>query len=158
MEDMEYSSDPVVFSHSNARALCDNPRNIRDDQIETLAKKDGVIGINAFPAFVSKKPEPTVQDFLGHIDYIADLVGTDHVGIGSDFLEGATLEEYKYLIKSYKPEAVPKWPWVFPEGIRSVSDFPNITKGLVDKGYSEEEIKGILGGNFLRVFKQVWKD
>jgi membrane dipeptidase len=82
MEAMEVSTAPVVFGHSNARAVCPSARNLTDDQIKAVATKGGVIGVNGFPAFVARTERPTLAQFIAHIDYIADLVGPRHVGLG----------------------------------------------------------------------------
>jgi membrane dipeptidase len=153
MEAMEVSVDPVMFSHSNAWKVCPSKRNIKDDQIKALAKKKGVIGMNAFPAFV-KKNRPTLNDLLDHVDYIANLVGTNHIGIGFDFAQ-ETIQEYKDF--GYDPETYPLPPWTYPKNIDDISKTPNFTRGLISRGYSEKDIKKILGENFIRVFKQVWK-
>ncbi len=123
---------PFIASHSNCRALCDHPRNLTDDMIRALAEHGGVMGMNFAPAFVDKE-KATVERVVDHIDHIADLVGPDYVGLGSDFDGiGST-----------------------PEGLEDVSKMPNITRVLVKRGYSNEDILKILGGNHLRVFKQV---
>ncbi len=153
MDAMEVSEDPVLFTHSNPWSVYQSKRNIKDDQIKALAKKRGVIGINAFPGFV-KKNDPTLNDLLDHVDYIAKLVGTDHIGIGFDFSQ-STVEDYKYW--NYDPETYPMPPWIYPKNLGDVSLTPNFTKGLISRGYSERDIKKILGENFMRVYKEVWK-
>ncbi|WP_134698670.1 dipeptidase [Ammoniphilus sp. YIM 78166] len=166
MEVMKISEKPVIFSHSNVYQLCPSPRNIKDDQIKAVAEKDGVIGIVGFPAFVSKSDTPTVDNYVDHIDYIAKLVGVRHVGIGIDYYEGmdgiASMEEatkiYDQLITSgkWKAESYPPPPWKYPSGIEDPSKFPNLTKALLKRGYSEEHVLQILGGNFIRVYEEVW--
>lgn len=155
MDALEISEDPVLFTHSNAWSVLQSKRNIKDDQIKALAKKRGVIGINAFPfqGFVKKK-DPTLDDLLDHVDYIANLVGTDHLGIGLDFSQ-CSVEDYKYW--GYDPETYPMPPWIYPKNLEDVTKTPNFTKGLISRGYSEKDIKKILGENFIRVYKEVWK-
>ncbi|MGQ9647487.1 MAG: dipeptidase [Thermodesulfobacteriota bacterium] len=154
MEAMEVSKDPVIFSHSNAWQVCPSKRNLKDEQIKALAKKKGVIGMNIYPGFV-KKNNPTLNDLLDHVDYIADLVGTDYIGIGFDFSTPGDLKSYKYW--GYEPDTYLIPPWTHPKNIEDISKAPNFTKGLVSRGYSEQDIKKILGENFIRVFKEVWK-
>jgi membrane dipeptidase len=171
---------PVIASHSSARALVDAPRNMTDDMLRAVAKNGGVVQVNFFSgfddqsywdasraqatdrdaaiaAFVAKRkadgqtvtyldtdrierewtaklPRPPFKVLIDHIDHIAKVAGVDHVGLGSDFdgVGGAT-----------------------PQGMDSAADLPKITQALLDRGYSADDIKKILGGNTLRVFRQV---
>jgi membrane dipeptidase len=125
---------PLIASHSNVWSLCKVGRNLKDDQIRAIAEKRGVMGVNFVARFLEKEGKATIETLLDHIDYVANLIGPDHVGLGSDFDGGGRLPE-----------------------LEDCSKMPNITRGLVKRGYSDEDIKKILGGNFLRVFKQVLK-
>jgi membrane dipeptidase len=152
LEAIEFSSHPVVASHSNARGVCDSMRNLTDEQIVAIAESGGVIGVCAFPAFVSAK-DPTLDGLLDHVDYIRDLVGTDHVGLGLDY---ADEDEDDYEFYGYDERVYPHPPWIWPEGIAGYEDVPDIATALAARGYSQPEITGIMGENFLRVFEQVW--
>ena len=171
---------PVIASHSSARALTDHPRNMTDDMLRAVARNGGVVQVNFFSGFVdadylkasraqekerdravaealekkraageavtyldadrverewaAKLPRPPLKSLIDHIDHVAKVAGVDHVGLGSDFdgVSGAT-----------------------PEGIDSAADLAKITQALVDRGYSAEDIHKILGGNLLRVFREV---
>jgi len=171
---------PVIASHSSARALVDAPRNMTDDMLKAVAKNGGVVQVNFFDAFIdenfrkaaesqradedaarqkyiaerksegkdvnyieldrierewmSKIPRPPLKSLIDHIDHIAKVAGVDHVGLGSDFdgVSGAT-----------------------PQGIDSAADLPKITQALLDRGYSEADIHKVLGGNLMRVFREV---
>jgi membrane dipeptidase len=171
---------PVIASHSSARALVDAPRNMTDDMLRAVAKNGGVVQVNFYSGFVdqnfrnaneaqdkderaavqnyldslkaqgkpvnyiekdrierewtAKIPRPPFKSLIDHIDHIAKIAGVDHVGLGSDFdgVSGAT-----------------------PQGMDSAADLPKITQALLDRGYSADDIKKILGGNILRVFGQV---
>jgi len=171
---------PVIASHSSARALVDAPRNMTDDMLRAVAKNGGVVQVNFFNGFddavfrkameaqakdqaaavqkyveqlkaegktvsyvdedrierewMAKIPRPPLKSLIDHIDHIAKVAGIDHVGLGSDFdgVSGAT-----------------------PQGIDSAADLPKITQGLLDRGYSANDIHKILGGNLLRVFAEV---
>ena len=138
-EALETSDKPIIASHSSVRALCDHPRNMTDEMIRALAQKEGVVFVNFYPKYLTKHtegadpPQVTVRRVVEHIQYIADLVGADHVGLGSDF------------------DGLPK----LPEGIEECTKMPVITELLLEKGFSEEEIRKILGENFLRVFREI---
>jgi len=151
LETIELSKYPCVFSHSNARALVDTYQNHTDEEIQALAEKGGVIGITGFPRLL-KKPDCSINDMLDHIDYVVNLVGVNHVGIGSDFAEGwaESLERRVRLLE------IDGKIYTWPRGFETVTKFVNIAKGLVSRGYSDQEIKKILGENFLRVFKTVF--
>lgn len=171
---------PVIASHSSARALTNAPRNMTDDMLKAVAQNGGVVQVNFFNGFIdenfrqandaqkadaeaarqkyieqrkaegkevsyieldrierewiAKVPRPPLKSLIDHIDHIAKVAGVDHVGLGSDFdgVSGAT-----------------------PQGIDSAADLPKITQSLLDRGYGSEDIKKILGGNLMRVFREV---
>ncbi|MBD3415099.1 MAG: membrane dipeptidase [Candidatus Aminicenantes bacterium] len=174
---MEASRAPVIASHSCVRTLCDHPRNLSDEMLKALAENNGVIQICFVSSFVKKtdpnperqkaiqelekkygeyseikdekvrqkvrdeymkimekypRPSATVEDMVDHIDYVTELIGVEHVGIGTDFDGGGSLQ-----------------------GCSDVSEMPNVTKELLKRGYSEEEIEKIWGGNVMRVFRKV---
>ena len=173
------SKAPLIASHSSARALTNHPRNMTDDMLRAVATNGGVVQVNFYSAFLdenyrkaaeaqakdraaavkaytdqlkaagktvsyldadrierewsAKIPRPLLSSLIDHIDHIAKVAGVDHVGLGSDFdgVSGAT-----------------------PEGIDSAADLPKITQALLDCGYSADDIRKILGGNLLRVFRE----
>jgi membrane dipeptidase len=128
------SEAPIVASHSNCYTLCPHLRNLRDNQIKALADKRGVIGITFVPKFLTQENrKPTIEDIIKHIDYLVEKVGVNYVGLGSDFDGTENL----------------------PLGLEGAHKIPNITATLTNHGYREEDIKKILGENFLRVFKEV---
>jgi membrane dipeptidase len=174
---LKLTKAPVIASHSSVRALCDHPRNLSDEMLKALASNDGVIQICFVSSFVKKeKPNPerekalaeirekygswgevkdqslrekmeneymdiyekypsekaTVKELVDHIDYVVNLIGIDHVGIGTDFDGGGGID-----------------------GCDDVSELPNITLELLRRGYSEEDIRKIWGGNVMRVFRKV---
>jgi membrane dipeptidase len=153
LEAIELAQSPVIVGHANARRVCDNLRNLSDEVIKAVAASDGVIGMCAFPAFVSKKLRPSLDDLLNHVDYISELVGPEHIGIGTDFAHEDE-DDYEYF--GYDERVYPHPPWVYPQGLQTFADFPNITAGLMKRGYTGDQVRGILGGNFLRVFEKVW--
>jgi len=132
---LEVARGPVVASHSNARALCDHVRNLRDEQIRALASAGGVMGMNFFANFLDAEPDRAdVGRLCDHIDHICALVGPGHVGLGSDF------------------DGIGRTP----RGLQDCSRMPAITEELLRRGYAEADVRAILGGNFLRVFREVW--
>jgi len=128
------SKAPIVASHSNCYNLCPHLRNLKDKQIKALADRGGVIGVTFVPEFLTKaKREANIEDVIGHIDYLVKIGGVDCVGLGSDFDGTENL----------------------PLDLEGVDKMPNITKGLLNRGYKEKEIRKILRGNFLRVFEEI---
>jgi membrane dipeptidase len=163
-EAIDASSAPVVVSHSNASALCDHPRNLTDETIRAVAARGGVIGVNAFPGFLlaDRDPKPTVHTLIDHMLHIAGIAGARHVGIGLDLDEADTPPEH-YLTLDGQPGLgrhpfpagfLPPWPWTY--AIRSMADFSDIPEAMLQRGFAEEDVVGILGENFLRVFEDVW--
>ena len=146
---MKFTKDPIVASHSNCRALQNHPRCLTDDQIKAVINNNGVIGMNSASIFVDDK-SPDLDHLMNHLDHIVKLGGIQNVGLGFDFCD--------YALKYLDAETVAKLPNVAPvKGLYGDKEIPNFTKALVDRGYSEKEIELILGKNFLRVFKEVWK-
>ncbi|MFS3134951.1 dipeptidase [Gluconacetobacter sacchari] len=135
MQAVRLSRSPVLASHSNARALCDHPRNLDDEQLDALRACDGVVHVTAVDGFLcprdirAQRPVGVV-DYVDHIDYIARRIGVRHVGISSDFDGGGTIE-----------------------GWRNAAQSPALTAELQRRGYDGEQIAAIWGGNFLRVLR-----
>ncbi|MSQ37363.1 MAG: membrane dipeptidase [Chloroflexi bacterium] len=144
---------PVVATHANARAVCDHPRNLPDEVVRAIAATGGVIGLCAFPAFVAGSSVATLDQLLAHADHLSELVGPEHVGLGFDF---ADEDEDDYVYYGYDPRWYPRPPWVFPEGIGGFAESGNVTEALRARGYSDGQIGGILGENFLRAFRAIW--
>jgi len=159
---LKYSKAPIMITHANARGLINHIRNKTDEQIKTLADKGGIIGLNAWSAMceVRKGVRPTFEDLLDVADYIVKLVGPDYVSLGLDMTPFWPLKEYEYWAQLYPSLRAPGG-WIErsiftnKEGIDNISLMPEITKGLVARGYSDQDIEKILGLNFLRVFKEV---
>jgi membrane dipeptidase len=154
---LEVTSAPVIASHSNARTLADSPRNLPDDLLRAVADNNGVVMVTFMNYFLDpdrtelwgsiprtevtgsywfthpRHPDSPLSLLVDHIDHIVQVAGIDHVGLGSDF-DGTPM---------------------LLEDLKDVSDFPNITAELVSRGYSDEDIRKILGGNVLRVLADV---
>lgn len=157
LEAVELSAAPVIASHSNAAAVHSSQRNLPDELIRAIASSGGTMGINGYPSFVAPDPHPTLDQFIDHMSYIADLVGCQHVALGVDYWNG-TQAEYDALIASgtWHPDNYPPPPWPFPEGIDDPSGLPRLTARLLERGFEPDEVRGILGENLLRVYDKVW--
>ncbi len=128
---LEISERPVIASHSNCRTLCHHPRNLSNEQLKALAANGGVVGITFVPGFISVDgwtKMPPLAQLLNHFAYAIDIAGIDHVGIGSDFDGGGDL-------------------------LKDAGEFVKIAQELSDRGYSDEDIRKVLGENHLRVFE-----
>lgn len=162
MDACRHSNQPVTANHTTAHSVYAHPRAKRDEALRGIAETGGVIGVVALPYFLSGDVAPTMEHMLDHIDYIANLVGWQHVAIGTDWplqmpddLLVATLgaEEYRKQVgwsQQYRRDVTQRLI-----GFDDCRDLPNITRGLVKRGYSDEQIRGILGENALRVFEAV---
>jgi membrane dipeptidase len=155
---IEASSRPVLFTHANARKLVDNPRNKSDEQLFALAEAGGVVGAVAFQSFLAPPTRGALlDDLLDHIDYLVEILGIDHVAVATDFTEGRPEGFLDRAFGRNAPTGVtPPWPWLGPNGFETVDDFPNVTLGLLGRGYDEQDVRKILGENFLRVFEETW--
>jgi membrane dipeptidase len=167
MEAMEASDKPMVFSHGNSRSVYESKRNLRDDQVIKVAKMGGTVGLNGFPAFLSANPRPKIDIFLDHLDYYVRLVGIDHVALGLDYYgaqagimpNDAAMKLYKMRLATgqWTSDTYPPPPYYYPEEIQLPEKFPNIVPALRCRGYADTDIRKILGENYLRVLKAVWK-
>jgi membrane dipeptidase len=154
MEAMEASTAPVIFSHSNSRRLWDHERNIRDDQIKACAATGGVVAVTGVGRFLGADG-PTVEHLVEHIDHMVELVGPEHVGIGMDSADNPTTTAEPFTRnRDYWPEsqyADAGSGYIQPE------DYPKVTQALLDRGYPDDAVRGILGGNFLKLAEKVWR-
>jgi membrane dipeptidase len=152
-EAMEYSTNPVIFSHSNARALKDHDRNIPDDLMRACARTGGVVNLNGIGIFLGENDNST-QTLLRHIDHVVEIIGPEHVGLGLDYVfDGAEFDEYVRT----RPDLFPPEKG-YSTGIAMIEPerFPEIAEGLLRKGYSDSQVQGVLGHNNLRVARRVW--
>jgi membrane dipeptidase len=157
----ELSAQPVIASHTAAAGVYKHDRGKTDEQLTAIAQTGGLIGIVAAPFFLGSADaahELTVSTMFEHLDYVAELVGWEHVGIGTDWpmqMDQDTLRLFVGNLDRVGFRDDHKVTATTLAGFRDYRDFPNITRGLVARGYTDEQIKGILGENFLRVFEQV---
>jgi membrane dipeptidase len=158
-EAIEYSKNPMIFSHSNPSAVYPHVRNIPDDLMRSCAAKGGVVNINGVGMFLGKdaqgRPDNSTATLVRHIDYAAQLIGPQHVGLGLDYVfDVSELEDYVRNHPEKFPEEVRR-----PGGYTQVEPerFPAIAEALLKRGYSESDVQGIMGHNNLRIARQVWK-
>lgn len=153
-EAIDASPTPVIFSHSNPRALRDHPRNIPDDLIRACAARGGVVGINGIGIFLGDN-DASSATLARHVEYVAGLVGVEHVGLGLDYtFDSAEVDEY---IAAH-PETFP--PHLgYGAGIRMVEpeQLPELTETLLARGWPENDVAAVLGGNWMRIARQVWR-
>ena len=129
---LELSQTPIVCSHSSCRALCDHPRNLTDDQMRALAAKGGVMQVTLYNGFLVKDGQATIEDAMRHLEHAINVMGIDHVGLGTDFDGDGGIC-----------------------GLANSSELTHFTRQLLKRQFSEEDIQKIWGGNFLRVMQQV---
>lgn len=160
LDAFEVSKKPVLITHSNARALtAGHPRCKPDEVIRKCGTAGGVMGITGVRNFVKASEPTTIDDLLNHFDYVAKMIGVEQVGVGSDIdLDGyddMPPEEYKRLKAGYKDSYAFRDKIDIDEVAHPKRMF-DLTEGLIRRGYKDDQIEGILGGNFRRVLSQIW--
>ncbi|PYJ47921.1 MAG: hypothetical protein DME87_14535 [Verrucomicrobia bacterium] len=150
-EILAITTKPPIVSHTNARKYYDIERNISDEQIKAIGERGGVIGANAV-LVSAKKEESTLDRYIDHIEHIASLIGINGVGIGFDFFEFI----YQQWPESKKREVAAKFttPHFIPD-LTSHSHARNLTRRLIERGFSDAQIEKILRGNWMRIFKEL---
>jgi membrane dipeptidase len=166
LEAIEVSEKPCVFTHSNPHALVPVPRNIGDEQMKAVAAKGGLVGCSSFAALNWRGGDepPTLDQFVDCIDYAVNLVGVDHVSIGTDSeaTKGAYPPELRASLRRKYAGTTGAFHQKFPEfppmkGLEEgLGDWPKITRRLLERGYKADDVRKIIGGNMLRVMRQVW--
>jgi len=178
LEALAASQQPVIISHAGMRGLVgDNPRALTDDQLRAVASTGGVVGVTSFAPFNWRggSQRPSLDEFAEAIDYAVQLVGIDHVGIGTDHVVeagnypqavrdraamtyGPYSEENAARTRRFYTEVVPEISRDDQlDGFQGMQHLPRLTQTLLDRGYAEDDIQKVLGGNLLRVFRAVWK-
>ena len=175
-EAIEASEGPVVVTHAGVKKFVDHGRTVTDDEMKKIAKTGGVVGVSSFGSFNWRGGDkrPSLGDFLEALEHAINVAGIDHVGIGTDSVVepgGYPQQVRDHAAMTYGPystEAVERTKRFrevtkgLPtddhlEGFRSMEHLPRVTQGLLDRGYKEEDIQKVIGGNWLRVFRKVWK-
>lgn len=156
MQAIEHSGSPVIFSHSNARNLQDHERNIPDDLIKAAADNGGLVGVTGVGWFLGPKGS-VVEHLIEHIDYMVQMIGPEHVAISMDSILNKEEPEEESFASNYQYWPKSQYPDNGLGGFIPPEDFPKVTQGLMDRGYEEKHIRGILGENYLNLAERVWK-
>ena len=156
---------PVVCTHTNVAALCDNPRNTSDRVLEAIARSGGVIGVSAINDFTARNrrdrnvkvtPQANLDALLDHYDYLKRLVGADHIGIGADFTFGGIGGIDPDNVLFGREMASEQAPIYYVKGFENITELPNLVAGLERRGWSAAERRKVIGANWLRVYRRVW--
>ena len=152
------SKKPVAYTHCLPLGLKDHPRNKSDAELKFIADHGGFIGVTMFSPFLKRGNESTVHDYVEAIDYVINVAGEDCVGLGSDFTQGHGHEFFEWLTHDKgRGRRLTNFGTVLnPEGIRTIGEFPNLTAAMVRRGWSETRIRKVIGGNWVRLLKDVW--
>ena len=169
LDAIEASDAPVLITHANAKAVTDSPRNHTDEEFKKLAAKGGVVGVCPWGP-IAWHPEqhcqPTMDDFVEHFEYMVNLIGIDHVAFGTDYIldekenkheKKMIAELYPNIAKAYNEEVGTHSDVRYVKGFKGGPEIANAVEALLSRGYSEDDMRKFLGGNFLRVLKEVWK-
>ncbi|EKO3991752.1 dipeptidase [Vibrio fluvialis] len=154
------SEKPVCYSHCLPSGLKDHPRNKSDEELKFIADHGGFVGVTMFAPFLKNGIHSSIEDYVEAIDYIFNLVGEDQIGIGTDFTQGHGQPFFEWLThdKGYARRLTNFGEIINPEGIRTLGEFPNLTDALLRHGFSETQVRKIMGENWLRVLGDVWRE
>ena len=169
METIEVSEKPVACTHANTKRYYDVPRNKAVDAVKLLAEKGGVVGATCITGFLKTGPKSALADYVEAIDDLVDVIGIDHVGFGTDFTQDQP-ESFWLYIASQQGTKYPAsftdsnrvWgvndPSLYPSELQTPDDLPRLTDALLHRGYSEEDVTKVLGGNWMRLFSEAWME
>lgn len=162
---IEHSERPVAITHANCRGYYDVPRNKTDQAVRACAARGGVIGATAITSFLRRGPESTLDDVVEAIDDLVERAGIDHVGFGSDFTQDQPPAFWRFI----SSQQGTKFPSTFaqpgvdytkmrmyPKGLETPRRMPNLAAALAGRGYAPDDVDKVLGGNWLRLFREVW--
>lgn len=148
---LQIATRPVIASHSAARALRDHHRNLTDEQLRGIAATGGVIGLNLLACFIDES-NPTIDRVVDHYEHLAEVVGIEHIGVGPDFIA----DIYDDLYPAHADLGIEGLdPRLNIEGLHASRHLPNLTAALLRRGFSERDVRLILGENYLRLFREV---
>jgi len=151
---VDVATRPIIASHSNSHAINPHPRNLTDDQVRAIAKSGGVIGVHAMAGLISPTGTATLIQLVEHVDHMVDLVGARHVAVGPDIMPDFDAVTYREL---WSPSSdLSALHFTYPPEFDGLDKMPNLAAALLDRGYSDSDVAGILGGNWLRVLDDIW--
>ncbi|MDX1465686.1 MAG: dipeptidase [Halomonas sp.] len=157
-EVIEASEKPVCYSHCLPSGLKEHPRNKSDAELKFIADHGGFVGVTMFTPFLRAGVDATVDDYVEAIEYVMNIVGEDAIGIGTDFTQGHDQAFFEWLThdKGYARRLTRFGKIINPEGIRTIGEFGNLTEALSRRGFSEAQVRKIMGENWVRVLRDVW--
>ncbi|GLQ75648.1 dipeptidase [Vibrio penaeicida] len=152
------SEKPVCYSHCLPLGLKDHPRNKSDEELKFIADHGGFVGVTMFAPFLKNGIKSTIEDYVEAIEYIVNIVGEDHVGIGTDFTQGHDEPFFEWLThdKGYARRLTRFGEIINPKGIRTIGEFPNLTEALLNRGWTPRKVQKVMGENWVNTLKEVW--
>jgi len=157
-EVIDESKKPVAYSHCLPSGLKEHPRNRSDEELKYIADNGGFVGVTMFTPFLKAGIHATIEDYVEAIRYVYNIVGEDAIGIGTDFTQGQDQNFFEYLThdKGYARRLTRFGEIINPKGIRTIGEFPNLTEALLKDGFSETQVRKIMGDNWVNLLKEVW--
>ena len=168
MDVIELSEKPVAVTHANAKPYFDVPRNKTDEAVKLLAERGGVVGVTCITSFLRTGSDSDVEDYVDAIDDMVERIGIDHVGIGTDYTQDQPESFWRYInaqqgtsfplkaILGRTPTTMADQTY-YPKGLETPDKLPSLADALMSRGYTSADMTKILGGNFLRLFGEVWE-
>ena len=153
------SKQPVAYSHCLPAGLKAHPRNKTDEQLKFIVDRGGFVGVTMFPPFLKRGVDANVDDCVEAIEYVINICGDDSVGIGTDFTQGYGQEFFDWIThdKGYGRRLTNFGEVINPMGLRTIAEWPNLTAAMERRGWPASRITKVIGGNWLRLLKTVWR-
>ena len=163
---IDASEKPVSVTHANAKPYYDVPRNKTDEAVKRLAERGGVVGATCIITFLKTGADSTLADYVDAIDDMVERIGIDHVAIGTDFTQDqpdgfwryiSSQQGSKFPARYIDPTVRNDWMLLYPKGLETPDKLPALADALSDRGYRWEDVEKVLGGNWIRLFREVWQ-
>ena len=163
---IDASGKPVSVTHANAKPYYDVPRNKTDEAVKRLAERGGVVGAMCIITFLKTGAASTLSDYVDAIDDMVERIGIDHVAIGTDFTQDQPDAFWRYISSQQgskfpapyiDPTVRTDWRLLYPKGLETPDKLPALADALSDRGYGWEDVEKVLGGNWTRLFREVWQ-